>query len=218
MTKLILIISISAILCTVFILLCVIRTEVNNKYRNRIYSVDTVPASKICLIPGASIWGDKPSHVLEDRLLVGIELYKKGKVEKLIVSGDHGHTSYDEVNVMKQFVLSHGVNEHDIFMDHAGFRTYDSCYRARDVFGVKKLIIASNSFHLPRALYIASGLGLDASGVPSDLRVYADAGKNAFREFFAQYKAFLDIKLFKPLPRYLGPRIDINGSGVVTQD
>ena len=206
------------LICGIIFLFIYIRTEVTGKYRPRIYTVHTVPEKKVCLILGASIWGDEPSHVLEDRLLVGIDLYKMGKVEKLLLSGDHGNTNYYEVNTMKKYILSHNVNEHDIFMDHAGFRTYDSCYRARDIFGLNNLIIVTNMFHLPRALYIACELGLDAVGVPSDLRTYITAGRNNVREFFAQYKAFLDIRILKPLPRFLGPPVDIDGSGLVTQD
>ncbi|MBN2443296.1 MAG: YdcF family protein [Spirochaetales bacterium] len=177
-----------------------------------------MPERKVCLILGASIWGNKPSHVLEDRLLVGIELYKLRKVRKFIVSGDHGTSYHDEVNTMKQYLLASGIDEDDIFMDHAGFRTYDSCFRAQAIFGLDECIIVTNEFHLPRALYIACDLGLDAVGVPSDLRPYSTAFKNKFREFFAQYKAFLDIRIVKPQPRFLGPMIDIDGKGVVTQD
>jgi SanA protein len=145
-------------------------------------------------------------------------LYKRGKIRKLILSGDHGASDYDEVNAMKLFVVRQGVPADDVFMDHAGFRTYDSCYRARDVFGVRSMTIITNGFHLPRALYIANTLGIDAVGVASDRRRYRTENYNNLREFAARCKAYVDINILKLKPKYLGPRIDITASGLVTQD
>ncbi|MBN1700229.1 MAG: YdcF family protein [Spirochaetales bacterium] len=199
--------------------LFLVNHEVNSKYRHRIFPVTEVQKRYVCMVLGASVWKNKlPSHILEDRLRVGIALYEEGRVEKLLLSGDHGRDEYDEVNVMKNYVASQGIDVKDIFTDHAGFRTYDSLYRARDVFGIKSLIIVTNSFHLPRALYIANRLGIDAIGVPSDLRIYQTQTKNKVREFFARILAFVDINITKPLPRYLGTPIDIHGSGSASHD
>ena len=114
------------------------------------------------LILGAGVWGDKPSPMLEDRLLQGIELYKRGVAKKIIMSGDHGSKNYDEVNVMKNFAIEHGVPSEDIFMDHAGFSSYESMYRAKEIFGVKTAIVVTQKYHLYRSLYIAKRLGIEA--------------------------------------------------------
>jgi SanA protein len=192
---------------------------VAGKYYNNIIDFTRVPAHDVVVVLGASVWSNaRPSNILEDRLLTGIELYKKGLTKKMLMSGDHGQENYDEVNTMRTYAQRMGVAEDDIFMDHAGFRTYDSLYRAREVFGLHNCIIVTNNFHLPRALYIARELGIDAIGVKSDLRVYQDQALNDVREFFARIKAFLDVNIIKPKPKYLGEKIDINGSGMVTRD
>lgn len=114
------------------------------------------------IILGAGVRGNKPSPMLEDRLLQGIELYKKGVAKKIIMSGDHGSKDYDEVNVMKNFAIEHGVPSEDIFMDHAGFSSYESIYRAKEIFGVEKAIIVTQKYHLYRSLYIAQKFGIEA--------------------------------------------------------
>ncbi len=125
------------------------------------------------IILGAGIWGDKPSPMLEDRLLEGIKLYKEGVVDKILATGDHGQNGYDEVSVMKKYIMEQGVPSEDIFMDHAGFSTYESIYRAKAVFDVENAIIVTQEYHLYRSLYIANKLGLKAVGAPSDPRQYA---------------------------------------------
>ena len=100
------------------------------------------------LILGAGVWGDKPSPMLEDRLVQGVSLYNNGVAPKIIVSGDHGTEEYDEVNIMKQFAIDKGVPSEDIFMDHAGFSSYDSIYRAKEIFGAKKILIVTQKYHL----------------------------------------------------------------------
>lgn len=114
------------------------------------------------LILGAGVRGNNPSPMLEDRLLQGIELYKRGVAKKIIMSGDHGSKNYDEVNVMKNFAIEHGVPSEDIFMDHAGFSSYESMYRAKEIFGVKTAIVVTQKYHLYRSLYIAKQLGIKA--------------------------------------------------------
>lgn len=169
------------------------------------------------LVLGAGVWGDNPSPMLEDRLLKGIELYNKGIAPKIIMSGDHGQDDYDEVNIMKEYAIKKGVPSEDIFMDHAGFSTYESIYRAKEIFGVKNLIIVTQEYHLYRALYIANRLGLNAYGVNSDPREYGGQLYREVREILARNKDFVKC-MFKPEPTYLGDFIPINGNGNLTND
>lgn len=183
-----------------------------------IYSVNDNITGDAAVILGARIFKDgSPSQVLSDRLDTGIELYKSGKVKKLLMTGDHGQVTYDEVNGMRRYAIGKGIPEQDIFMDHAGFSTYDSMYRARDIFLIKKAIIVTQEFHLPRALYIARSLGLYVDGVTADKRDYAGEGYLYFRELFARTKAVAQLAISMK-PKYLGPAIPISGDGRATND
>jgi vancomycin permeability regulator SanA len=157
--------------------------------------------------------------MLNDRLEQAYDLYKKGKASKIIVSGDHGSKSYDEVNTMKGFLIKKGVPPEDVFMDHAGFNTYESIYRARDIFKVKKVIIVTQKYHLTRAVFIARELGLEAYGSASDLHDYGEIMKiYRLREAAARNKDFLKAKFLKPEPTFLGETIPITGDGSITED
>lgn len=169
------------------------------------------------IILGAGIWGDKPSPMLEDRLLEGINLYHNGVSNKIIMSGDHGRKEYDEVNIMKKFAIEKGIPSENIFMDHAGFSTYESIYRARDIFGAKKVVIVTQKYHLYRALYIANRLGLETYGVNADPRKYVGATYREMREILARDKDFIKC-IFKPEPTYLGNTISLDENGDVTND
>lgn len=169
------------------------------------------------LVLGAGVWGDRPTHMLEDRLEYGISLYKMGASGKLLMSGDHGRENYDEVNVMKNYAVNHGVLSSDVFMDHAGFSTYESIYRARDIFEAEKIIIVTQEYHLYRALFIADKLGLEAYGVASDPREYVGQKSRNIRELLARVKDFLYV-IVKPEPTYLGDTIPVSGDGDVTND
>lgn len=169
------------------------------------------------LILGAGIWKDKPSPMLEDRILQGISLYEKNASSKIIMSGDHGTDEYDEVNIMKKYAVEKGVKSEDIFMDHAGFSTYDSIYRAKEIFGAKKIIVVTQKYHLYRSIYIAKQLGVEAYGVSSDPRKYAGQLFREIREIAARDKDFVKC-IFKPAPKYLGDTIPVSGSGDVTND
>lgn len=169
------------------------------------------------IILGAGIWGDSPSPMLQDRLLQGIDLYKSNVSSKIIMSGDHGREEYDEVNVMKKYAIDNGVPSEDIFMDHAGFSSYESIYRAKEIFGAKKVVIVTQKYHLYRALHIANSLGLEAYGVGADPRQYVGAMYRKIREILARNKDFVKC-LFKPAPTYLGESIPVSGSGDVTND
>ena len=171
------------------------------------------------IVLGAGLRPDgKPTWMLEDRIKVGDELYKNHAAPKIIMSGDHGRESYDEVNAMKKYAKSEGVPSKDIFMDHAGFETYDTMYRARDVFGAKKVIIVTQKYHLYRAMYAAKKLGLDAYGVSATKRKYDNKQwMRDMREWLARVKIFGKC-ITKPKPKYLGKKIDLKGSGDVTND
>ena len=169
------------------------------------------------IILGAGIWGDKPSPMLEDRLLEGIKLYQNSVSDKIIMSGDHGRKEYDEVNIMKEYAIEKGIPSENIFMDHAGFSTYESIYRAKDIFQAKKVVIVTQRYHLYRALYVANKLGLEAYGVGADPRQYVGAFNREVREILARDKDFIKC-IFKPEPTYLGDTIPISGNGDVTND
>ena len=169
------------------------------------------------IILGAGVWGDKPSPILEDRLLEGIKLYQNNVSDKIIMSGDHGRESYDEVNIMKNYAIEKGIPSENIFMDHAGFSTYESIYRAKDIFEAKKVVIVTQEYHLYRALYIANQLGLEAYGVGADPRQYVGAAYRELREILARDKDFIKC-IFKPEPTYLGDTIPVSGNGDITND
>ena len=161
--------------------------------------------------------GGEPSHMLRDRLQRGVETYQYGASEKLLMSGDHGRTDYNEVETMKQYAIDEGIESENIFMDHAGFSTYESIYRAKEVFGVKKMVIITQEYHLYRALYIAEKLGIEAYGVASDYHIYAGQSMRDLREVLARAKDFVTT-IVKPEPTYLGDFIDIHGDGNITND
>lgn len=182
---------------------------------------DTVSLEKAdcILVLGALVYGNEQlSLVLKDRVDYAIKLYNAGKADRLLFSGDHGQKDYDEVNAMMDYAVSKGVPKEDIFLDHAGFSTYESMYRARDVFCVKSCIIVTQQFHVSRAVYIARALGLDAVGVNSDPRVYSNAASDAIRESLARLKDFFSVNIFLPEPKYLGDAIPIFGDSGATHD
>lgn len=160
------------------------------------------------------------SDMLCDRVERGIEVYElmaEKSGAKLLMSGDHGTLEYDEVNAMKQYAIGKGIDSEQIFMDHAGFSTYESIYRAKEIFGAERVVIITQEYHLYRALYIADALGLEAYGVASDQRTYSGQTMRDVREILARNKDFLT-SLFKPEPTYLGETISLDGSGDVTND
>ncbi|NLP16099.1 MAG: DUF218 domain-containing protein [Clostridiales bacterium] len=169
------------------------------------------------LVLGAGVWGDRPTFMLEDRLNFGINLYKAGASDRILMSGDHGRKHYDEVNVMKDYAVNEGVLSSHVFMDHAGFSTYESIYRARDIFQAKKIIIVTQKYHLYRALYVADKLGLEAYGVASNPREYSGQRSRDIREILARIKDFLYV-IVKPEPTYLGDSIPVSGDGNITND
>lgn len=167
------------------------------------------------MVLGCGVRGDSPTPLLADRLQRGVEVFELEAAPKILMSGDHGQEDYDEVNVMKQYALDAGISETDIFMDHAGFSTYESMYRAKEIFGIDKMIIVTQDYHLSRAVYIANKLGIEAYGVASDYRSFSGQLGRDSREVLARVKD-LFTSILKPKPTYLGEAIPISGDGALT--
>lgn len=179
---------------------------------------DTFQQADCIMVLGCQVKADGSlSHMLEDRLKRGVALYKAGAAPKLLMSGDHGRTNYNEVAAMKQYAIDQGVPSEDIFMDHAGFSTYESLFRARDIFKVERIIIVSQEYHLYRALHIADTLGMESWGVAADYRTYSGQSMRDIREVLARVKDF-GMGIFQPNPTYLGEPIPITGNGDATND
>lgn len=188
--------------------------------KSRIISIDEakdLTDVDCILVLGAGVYGNKPRPMLEDRILTGIELYNNGVAKKIIMSGDHGQEDYDEVNVMKSYAVDEGINSSDIFMDHAGFSTYDSIYRLKEIFEVDKVVIVTQEYHLYRALYIAKELEIEAYGVSANLRDYPGQFKREVREILARDKDLVKV-IFKPPSTYVGETIPVTGDGNITND
>lgn len=182
------------------------------KSRPYIFSeISKTPKADAIIILGASVFADgRMSDMFADRSDAALELYKNNKAGKILISGDHTGKNYDEVNPAKNYLLERGVRKNDIFLDHAGLDTYDSLYRAKEVFKIKSAIIATQNFHLPRAVYIGRTLGIDSYGFRADRHLYRDIKLNELREIFADVKAFIDVNSLAK-PEFLGEPIPISG-------
>jgi len=211
------------VLISAFIIACftiAINTWMILSTKGAIYAPDDADSlSGDCiLVLGCGLRSDgKPSQMLQDRLDVAIDAYQKGLAPKLLMSGDHGRKHYDEVNAMKDYAISKGVPSQDIFMDHAGFSTYESMYRARDIFQCERIIIVTQNYHLYRAIYNARSFGMEAAGISSDLRSYARQTHFDIREAVARVKDWAWC-IMKVPPTYLGEAIPIFGNGDATND
>lgn len=179
-----------------------------------IYSAQLPDGEYDCiLVLGCAVKADRtPSAMLEDRLDTAIELYKDGVAPKIIVSGDHGQEYYDEVSVMREYCIENGVPDEDIFMDHAGFSTYESMYRAREIFEVSKMVVVTQEYHLYRAVYSARALGIEAYGVPAENIEYSWQFYRDGREVLARVKDFVFV-LLDVQPTFLGDAIPVTGDG-----
>lgn len=198
-----------------------LNTYVKRSASDRIVTAEEVAGlmdADCILVLGCQVKSDgTPSHMLEDRLRMGVELYQLGASPKLLMSGDHGQDEYNEVATMKRYAVDAGIPDTDVFMDHAGFSTYESLYRAKEIFGAEKLIIVSQEYHLYRALYIAQQLGIEAYGVGADYRTYWGQSKREVREILARCKDMLTTA-FSMSPTYGGEAIPIQGDGNLTND
>lgn len=169
---------------------------------SRVYSTAKAPVEQVAIVFGAGLWRDgSPTPVLRDRVQTAVDLYFAGKVEKLLMSGSRlGY--YNEPRAMKNYAISLGVPDEDIIIDNAGQRTYDTCYRARDIYGVQQAILITQNFHLPRALYTCNALGVRAVGVSADLRQYRQRSEIYWnlREVFATLVALWEVHVTHPQP------------------
>ncbi len=181
-------------------------------------SVDAAPQAQVAIVLGARVWVDgTPMDMLGDRLETAVRLYEQGKVEKLLLSGEHFKVPYNQVDVMLKYVLDRGVPEEDVFTDNYGLTTYETMYRARDVFQVESALVVTQDFHLSRAVYTARKLGLDAFGVVADLQSYRDLAPNAAREVLARVKAVLQMHFTRPTLSELDGPFPISGDGRITR-
>jgi len=169
------------------------------------------------IVLGCGVYADGSlSPMLRDRLGLAADVYKSGASGKLLMSGDHGTKYYNEVSAMKNYMVSNEIaSSSDIFMDHAGFSTYESIYRVKEIFGAKKIVIVTNTYHLYRALYIAKSFGIEAYGVGVD-DTYNGKEYREGREILARDKDFVKC-IYKPEPTFLGESIDLNGDGNITE-
>jgi SanA protein len=189
-----------------------LRVWVHSRVQANIYSSpDQAPPAGVALVFGAGLRADGlPTSVLHDRVATAAELYHTGKVKKLLMSGDNRYVNYNEPDAMRDLAISLGVPAEDVVPDYAGRRTYDSCYRAREIFGVEQAIVVTQQFHLDRALYLCRSLGVEAIGVAADRRAYRAAVQRwwRLRETAALVNAWLDIHLLQPVP-VLGEKLPI---------
>lgn len=172
-----------------------------------------IPKVQAVMILGASVYADgRLSDMLKDRADTAIELYRAGKAEKILATGDHGVERYDETNAIKKYLIAQGIPSGDIFLDYAGFDTYDSMYRAKAIFKATSLAVTTQNFHLPRSVYIGRSLGLEVYGLSADKHSYGNIQGNYLREIPANVKAFLDVNLYAK-PEFLGKEIPLIGDG-----
>lgn len=190
-----------ALLLVVGMLPLVWRTAVNAYYQRHIYSSEAVPPHRVAVVFGAAVYGNgRLSPVLRDRVETAVQLYESGRVEKIIMSGDNQTLDYDEPSAMVAYAIARGVPPEDVQPDYGGRRTYDTCYRARDIFLVEEVVLVTQRFHLPRALFTCQALGLPSIGVAADFRVYRGARWYAFRETGATLVALWDVIRQAPPP------------------
>lgn len=199
----------------VFMINWYVKSVTKNKIIEDYSKIDSFDA---ILILGCEVKPDGSlSLMLKDRMDKGIELYKKGVAPKVIVSGDHGREEYDEVNAMKNYMIEQGVPSQDIFMDHAGFNTYDSMYRAKFIFQVNKCVVVTQKYHLYRSIYIGNSLGMETYGVSAENIKYVGQLARDLREVLARDKDFVKC-IFKPEATYMGDTIPVSSNGDITND
>lgn len=189
--------------------------------KNQILSVEEAAVLEdvdCILVLGCGIHDDgSPSDMLHDRLRRSVELYEAGAAPKLLMSGDHGRKGYDEVDAMKSFAVEAGIPSENVFMDHAGFSTYETMVRAKEIFQAQKIIIVTQEYHLYRAMYIGQRLGMEVYGVSSNYRRYRNQKAMDIREVLARVKDVFSC-VFWPEPTYLGETIPVWGDGNLTND
>ena len=182
------------------VFVCLINFYIHSQSAGKIKTpaeISSVESPRVAIVFGALVWSDKSlSPVLYDRVATAAELYRAGKVQKILMSGDNPTAEYDEPTAMKKAAVELGVPEADVVLDFAGRRTYDTCYRAKEIFEIKKAILVTQEFHLPRALYLCSNFGVDGIGVKANRQSYTGENYWAFREFFSTVSAWSEINIF----------------------
>jgi vancomycin permeability regulator SanA len=186
-----------------------LHSYVNAATTNRRYTeANQVPKQQVAIIFGAGIYSDgTPTPMLADRVDAGVELYKQSRVQKLLMTGDNSRKDYDEVSAMQRYAVGKGIPIEDIILDHAGFSTYESCYRAKEIFGIQQAILVTQNFHLPRAVYTCQRLGVEAVGLGTpDWETYSKATVTRYtaREKLSVLKALWEVHISRPLPTFLG--------------
>lgn len=169
----------------------------------RVYSPENTPQERVAIVFGAGLWQDgSPTPVLQDRIQTAADLYFQNNIEKMLMSGDNRFVDYDEPTAMKNYAIELGVPEEAIVLDFAGRRTYDTCYRAKAIFGLNSAILVTQEFHLSRALYLCDALGVKSSGVKADQRIYLKRSRFFWntRETLATLTAFINLYITHPLP------------------
>jgi SanA protein len=197
------------------VLLGSLRLWIERRARDHVYvRTEDVPSYSVALVLGAGLWPDGSlTPILADRVAVAAELYHAGTVRKLLCSGDNRFVDYNEPQAMLEYAVRLGVPEEDIVLDYAGRRTYDSCYRARAIFGVERMVVVTQRFHAARTLYLCNALGVDAVAVLADRRSYSVQRVTwETREYLALALAWWDVNVRHPVP-VLGDRLPILGSG-----
>lgn len=215
--------SLAAVIAEIALLMTITAFSVSASVKKRASSdlITSDQAEKLedidcIIILGAGVRPDgTPSDMLSDRLAVGVELFERGVSDIILMSGDHEGKDYDEVGAMLSYALNNGILSEAVFCDHAGVCTYDSIYRAKEIFGAHRVVIVTQEYHLYRALYIAESIGLEAYGVSASIRTYSGQRYRDLRETAARFKDFY-LTLFESKPKYLGDKIPLENDGSIT--
>ena len=213
------ILIVACVLAVLFVAVCILNDYVKASGEANVISAAQAQGLddiECIVVLGCGVRADGSlSPMLRDRLITAIGLYKSGVAPKLLMSGDHADDSYNEVGAMKKFAVENGVPSEDVFMDHAGFSTYETVYRAKEIFKAKKIVIVTQEYHMYRALYIAERFDMEAYGVCADLREYGGQTMRDVREVLARCKDVV-FCVCKPQPTCLGDAIPVSGNGDVT--
>lgn len=189
--------------CIALIVLGLPRIAMVISTKDSTFDLASVPSAQVALVPGAGITADdRPTLALQDRIDGAIELYRAGKVQKILMSGDNSSIYYNEPGVMANYAIEQGIPESDIIQDYAGRRTYDTCYRAKEIFGLESVIITTQKYHLPRMVFLCEQFGLETYGLPIKQSDYL-LNRYIFwkaREVLASLGAYLDVYILKPEP------------------
>ena len=186
---------------TTYIINARIKSQAVGKIQTTIMEIKTEAPPRIAVVFGAKVWeSGEPSDALYDRIVTAVELYRAGRVKKILMSGDNPTENYDEPTAMKATAVKLGVPENAVVLDLAGRRTYDTCYRAKEIFGVQKAIVVTQEFHQARALYLCNNLGVDSIGITANRRKYQGESYWAFREFFSTASAWFEINFLPFAP------------------